>query len=1038
MEPGGSPTYGRRLMTAVLDELAKSTPTRLYAAIPKSADVTEGFRDITVADMARCVDFMAHWIENLYGRSQDFETISFIGIPDLRGAAIFQAVVKCGFKLLLPSPRNPPSTNKSLMEQTGSTKLLYAAECRPIVKQLEDVVPYIQFTAVPSFDEMITSTPKHYPYEKTFDSCRNDPVVVLHSSGSTGLPKPITMTHGSFAVLDNEHNLPDVPGRRKRDWSMWTFDGEARVYTVFPFFHLAGFLSLTLQTIFMNASPVLGPPHLLPEPALLKQVILNQKLRSMFLPPAVIEGLLHEPNGIDYFKGLDFMVYSGAPFSPVNGDLLSKVVEIISPFGSTEVYPQPKLAPSTEDWAYHEFNPFVKHNMELYDANEGTYELVILVDESTKDTAAAYHNLPGISEYHTKDLFVQHPEKPQLYRYYGRRDDIIVLANGEKFNPIPLEVSVQGHPALKGAFVIGSGRRTAALLVEPKELLDGSGRHKLLDDLWPLISKSNHLIPGQGRIQRSKVLCGTPEKPFMRTGKGTIVRRLTEAAYENEIEQLYDDKSAQADLLGLQLRPTLNYELNDIMKFCHSVIATSLPIAATIGDDDDFITYGLDSEQTLEIISNLKHTLKSQTDKSVDWISPWTIFRNSTIQILSGVFQEFLNTGAVPGEDLQRTQIRLAEDAVSYYTRNLPDKVERANRSSLEPRTVAVVGSTGYLGSYIVAALIKDPSIAKVFCLNRVEDARAKQASSLRELGLDNEETLDKLVFMTVNLEHKLLGLSPKDTERIANEVDVLILNAWKSNFVLPLRSFNPFLHATREVLELAASGARGIHILFVSSLGSVQTMTRKAKAPEAVVHDPLAATTGYGQSKLAAERILAIGSQKCGVPVSVFRLGQIGGPTDTYSGKWAEQGWISAIAKTAKTINLIPTGGPAVDWVPVDMAAKLLQHVAVLRPPEYAQFFNVLHPKPERWSLFVEALQETLGVKQTAPMEDWIRTVRERGESRRESQEELPALTLLDYYKEMFGHQEFAGYEVSLAAEVVEAPLDRETLMTWLRGWGL
>lgn len=47
------------------------------------------------------------------------------------------------------------------------------------------------------------------------------------------------MTHGSFAVLDNEHNLRDVPGRRKRDWSMWTFDGEARVYTVFPFFHVS-------------------------------------------------------------------------------------------------------------------------------------------------------------------------------------------------------------------------------------------------------------------------------------------------------------------------------------------------------------------------------------------------------------------------------------------------------------------------------------------------------------------------------------------------------------------------------------------------------------------------------------------------------------------------------------------------------------------------------------------------------------------------------------------------------------------------------
>jgi hypothetical protein len=89
-------------MPVVLDELAKAQPDRLYAAIPQSADVTEGFRDVSVADMARCVNFMAEWIKNLYGQSQDFEAISYIGIPDLRGAAIFLAAVKCGYKVPIP------------------------------------------------------------------------------------------------------------------------------------------------------------------------------------------------------------------------------------------------------------------------------------------------------------------------------------------------------------------------------------------------------------------------------------------------------------------------------------------------------------------------------------------------------------------------------------------------------------------------------------------------------------------------------------------------------------------------------------------------------------------------------------------------------------------------------------------------------------------------------------------------------------------------------------------------------------------------
>lgn len=107
---------------------------------------------------------------------------------------------------------------------------------------------------------------------------------------------------------------------------------------------------------------------------------------------------MHEPDGINFFKNLDFLVYSGAPFNPVIGDQLSKAVELISPFGSTEVYPQPELALiATEDWGYHEFNPHVKHEMRPF--NNETFELVILVDKSTKQTVVVYHNILGAAEY---------------------------------------------------------------------------------------------------------------------------------------------------------------------------------------------------------------------------------------------------------------------------------------------------------------------------------------------------------------------------------------------------------------------------------------------------------------------------------------------------------------------------------------------------------------------------------------------------------------------------------------------------------------
>ena len=72
------------------------------------------------------------------------------------------------------------------MNQTGSTKLLYAPESASLIKPLQDIAPSVSSNAVPDFQVMLESHPKRYPYHKSFSEARNDPILVLHSSGSTG------------------------------------------------------------------------------------------------------------------------------------------------------------------------------------------------------------------------------------------------------------------------------------------------------------------------------------------------------------------------------------------------------------------------------------------------------------------------------------------------------------------------------------------------------------------------------------------------------------------------------------------------------------------------------------------------------------------------------------------------------------------------------------------------------------------------------------------------------------------------------------
>ncbi|KAI8966246.1 acetyl-CoA synthetase-like protein [Daldinia sp. FL1419] len=1033
MTPDPEPRYGRRLMPLLLDQLADTQPDRVYASVPKSPDMVNGFRDITMAETARCVNYMAWWIETHFGRSRCFETISYIGVSDVRAPILFLAAVKCGYKV------------RCFLKIKKSSNLLYAVEIAPLVDSIRTLRPDLRSREIPPFEEIINSAPKHYPYEKSFDEARNEPIVVLHSSGSTGLPKPIIMTHGSLAVLDNEKNLPSLPGRKKRDWTMWTWEGEGRLYSAFPFFHLGGFLMYTTTSIFGNTAGVFGPPNRVPDGTLLKEILSHQNLQVLVVPPSIIEQVLTEPNGIDLFKDLEFIGHGGAPFNHASGAKLSEVVELVTIFGSTETYPLPQLALRRDEWAWMEFNPFIKHEMQLFDPDEGTFELVLFADESTKDTTAIYHNLPGVGEYHTKDLFTRHPEKPTVFKYYGRKDDIIVLSNGEKFNPVPFELSLHGHPAVKGALVIGNNRTQAALLIEPRQLIPQEEKRKeFIDELWPYVEKANLLVPGQGRIHPAKTFCALPDRPFARTGKGTIIRKRTEEAYLEEIDKLYSDTLGCNAVVELKLKPLPFYEAASVTEFIRGVLTTHFPPAATIDATDDLFAHGLDSIQTIGIVSTLRRSLQSLASTSIERITPRAIFQNPTIAQLSQLVTGLLNNGVnvTPGGDPGITRASEVDEIVASYIKQLPRKPTSLVAQRAGPSKVAIVGSTGYLGSYLILALLREPGISQIYCLNRSQDARKRQEQKIRELDQDIEPLLYKLKYMKVEIGKPRFGLEDREYQELADEVDTLIYNAWRLDFNLSIQSYRPFLQATVNAIELSVVSKRNIHIAFVSSVSSIIKLAATTTVPEAPVSDPLASlNTGYGQSKHAAERILTAANEISGIPVSVIRVCQLGGPSPGKPGKWVDQAWISGLVRTARTINCIPEDIMAIDWVPIDTAANMIRDF-ILRPVQReAQFYHISHPKPERWELFVDILRELFGIAAAVPLQEWNKRLRAITDPSPADIAEMPALAILDFFEQLGSGLEFVTYATTQAtthSRTSIPALDKALLRNWVCSWDL
>lgn len=76
---------------------------------------------------------------------------------------------------------------------------------------------------------------EQYDYKKTFEEAAHDPFIIVHTSGSTGLPKPIILHHGGVATADAHHLIQPLDGF---DAQVKLSDGPFRVFTGLPPFHV--------------------------------------------------------------------------------------------------------------------------------------------------------------------------------------------------------------------------------------------------------------------------------------------------------------------------------------------------------------------------------------------------------------------------------------------------------------------------------------------------------------------------------------------------------------------------------------------------------------------------------------------------------------------------------------------------------------------------------------------------------------------------------------------------------------------------------
>lgn len=91
---------GRRLLPVLIDEISTHDPFRIFASIPVSESLLDGFVEISYRDFANAINGMAAWFERQFGgKSSSFETVPYSGPPDLGYSIIILAACKMGFKV---------------------------------------------------------------------------------------------------------------------------------------------------------------------------------------------------------------------------------------------------------------------------------------------------------------------------------------------------------------------------------------------------------------------------------------------------------------------------------------------------------------------------------------------------------------------------------------------------------------------------------------------------------------------------------------------------------------------------------------------------------------------------------------------------------------------------------------------------------------------------------------------------------------------------------------------------------------------------
>ncbi|MGD9078590.1 MAG: long-chain fatty acid--CoA ligase [Desulfobacterales bacterium] len=274
----------------------------------------------------------------------------------------------------------------------------------------------------------------------------DDPQLIIYTSGTSGDPKAVILTHGMITWNAINTNLG------------WDLRSDDKTILHAAMFYTAGWNVFTLPLFQCRGVNILIQSF---DPDLILDLIAREGVTVFFGVPTMFQMLIESAKFASTdFSTVRFMVSGGAPLGHdiIETFKTQKSIRIWEGYGLTEVGPNNFMANGKPGTIGHPM-PCVDVKIVDSDGNEvdtGTQGEILL---KGPHTCAGYLNKPDASKKAFRDGWFRTGDLGQVdadghYSIVGRLKDMII-SGGANIYPAEIERVIETHPAVVGAAVIG-------------------------------------------------------------------------------------------------------------------------------------------------------------------------------------------------------------------------------------------------------------------------------------------------------------------------------------------------------------------------------------------------------------------------------------------------------------------------------------------------------------------------------------------------------------------------------------------------------